>query len=45
MDGGRHAYINANLEPGNYALVCFMPDAKDGKPHLMHGMIKEVKVG
>lgn len=45
MDGGRHAYINANLEPGNYALICFMPDAKDRKPHLMHGMIKEIKVG
>lgn len=45
MDGGRHAYINATLEPGNYGLICFMPDAKDGKPHLMHGMIKEIKVG
>ncbi|MGH7630288.1 MAG: hypothetical protein ACREOF_13095 [Gemmatimonadales bacterium] len=45
MDGGRHAYIKANFEPGNYALICFIPDAKDGKPHIAHGMLKEIKVG
>ncbi len=45
MDGGRHAYIKANFEPGNYALICFMPDAKDGKPHIAHRMLKEIKVG
>jgi len=45
MDGGRHAYIHTTLEPGRYALICFMPDAKDGTPHLMHGMIKEITVG
>jgi hypothetical protein len=45
MEAGRHAYIHANLRPGNYALICFIPDAKDGKPHLAHGMLKEIKVG
>ncbi len=45
MEAGRHAYINATLEPGNYALICFMPDARDGKPHLMHGMVKQIQVG
>jgi len=33
-----------NLSPGEYALLCFMPDAKDGKPHIAHGMIYNFKV-
>jgi hypothetical protein len=45
MEAGRHAYITVRLEPGTYGLICFMPDAKDGKPHLAHGMLKEIKVG
>jgi uncharacterized cupredoxin-like copper-binding protein len=45
MEAGRHAYINARLEPGNYALICFIPDAKDGKPHFSHGMVKEIRIG
>ena len=32
------------FEPGNYALICFIPDAKDGKPHAMHGMLKTITV-
>ena len=27
-------------QPGDYALVCFIPDAADGKPHWHHAMIK-----
>lgn len=45
MEGGRHAFMNVRLDPGTYALICFIPDAKDGKPHFMHGMMKEFKVG
>ena len=37
-------YFTADLTPGNYMLVCFMPDAKDGKPHFMHGMMQTIKV-
>lgn len=37
-------YFSANLPAGNYLLICFIPDAKDGKPHFMHGMMKTVKV-
>ena len=33
-----------DLGPGNYGFICFYPDAKDGKPHLMHGMAKEFAV-
>ncbi len=34
-----------DVKPGDYALLCFMPDAKDGKPHVAHGMIYNFKVG
>ena len=30
--------------PGKYALICFLPDAKDGKPHFAHGMVQEITV-
>jgi len=36
--------IEVNLQPGEYALICFLPDAKDGKPHLLHGMLKQLKI-
>lgn len=29
---------------GDYALLCFMPDAKDGAPHVAHGMIYDFKI-
>ena len=41
---GRENTIAVDLEPGDYALICFMPDAKDGAPHFVHGMIKQIKV-
>ena len=41
---GGAGYFNVELSAGNYVLICFVPDAKDGKPHLEHGMIKEFTV-
>ncbi|MEO7042173.1 MAG: hypothetical protein ABI035_07930 [Gemmatimonadaceae bacterium] len=37
-------YFSADITPGNYALICFVADAKDGKPHFMHGMTKTITV-
>ncbi len=37
---GDIAYVTFDLTPGNYLLLCFLPDAKDGKAHLEHGMVK-----
>jgi hypothetical protein len=42
--GGRGSF-SADLTAGDYGLICFVPDAKDGKPHLAHGMMKTIKVG
>jgi len=41
---GGHAFFTASLDAGDYVLVCFFPDAKDGKPHFVHGMVQEVKI-
>ena len=41
---GRSNLLHVNLEPGDYALICFVPDAKDGRPHFMHGMMRQITV-
>jgi uncharacterized cupredoxin-like copper-binding protein len=41
---GGEAEFTVDLTPGKYALVCFLPDAHDGKPHYAHGMTREVTV-
>ena len=44
MNPGQHAFVTNNFTPGTYALICFVSDAKDGKPHFMHGMMRDVTV-
>jgi len=38
-------YVVASFPPGEYGFVCFLPDVKDGKLHLEHGMISQFKIG
>jgi uncharacterized cupredoxin-like copper-binding protein len=45
IDAGGSGVFTADFAPGDYGLICFVPDAKDGKPHLMHGMMKQITVG
>ncbi|HEU4698782.1 MAG TPA: hypothetical protein VFS40_06370 [Gemmatimonadales bacterium] len=44
LDKGQHALMQERFTPGEYAVVCFLPDAKDGKPHFTHGMATQLKV-
>ncbi len=44
LDKGASATFTADLTAGDYGLICFVPDAKDGKLHLAHGMMKNLKV-
>jgi hypothetical protein len=44
IDVGASQYFTSDFAPGNYALICFLPDAKDGKPHFTHGMIQQITV-
>jgi hypothetical protein len=41
---GDVVYLPVDLAPGNYLLLCFLPDAKDGKMHLEHGMMQELTI-
>jgi uncharacterized cupredoxin-like copper-binding protein len=40
---GTVGWFTVALAPGKYLLICYVPDA-DGKPHVVHGMAKEITV-
>jgi len=44
IEAGAHSQFTTTFATGSYLLLCFWPDSKDGKPHLMHGMGKEITV-
>jgi uncharacterized cupredoxin-like copper-binding protein len=44
LDQNGSATFTADLTPGEYAFMCFIPDAKDGKMHVQHGMVTQFKV-
>jgi len=44
IDQGEVNVLTVDLTAGDYALLCFLPDAKDGKPHVVHGMARDFKV-
>lgn len=44
MAKGSVVYLPVDLVPGEYGLFCFLPDAKDGKMHIEHGMITQFAV-
>ena len=41
---GKPSFYTVDLKPGDYAIVCFLEDAKDGKPHFVHGMVQQIKI-
>jgi uncharacterized cupredoxin-like copper-binding protein len=36
--------VTGDFEAGEYALLCMVPDAGDGKPHVAHGMVRQITV-
>lgn len=44
LSSRERAYFTANLRRGTYTLVCFVPDHKDGRPHILHGMVRDIVV-
>ena len=44
MAPGKENTLVVDFSRGEYAVICFMPDTKDGKPHAAHGMIYNFKV-
>ncbi len=41
---GTTNYFEVNLSPGEYVLICFVSDSKDGKPHVSHGMLQRLTI-
>ncbi|MGH7604979.1 MAG: hypothetical protein ACRENK_13415 [Gemmatimonadaceae bacterium] len=41
---GHSNELAVDLAPGHYVMLCFVPDAKDGKPHVAHGMVRDFVV-
>lgn len=44
LSAGETNHITLDFEAGRYAFICFIPDAGDGAPHFVHGMIQEYAV-
>lgn len=44
IDQGVAANFHLELEPGDYGLLCFIPDVSDGRPHVAHGMMDEFTI-
>ena len=44
LSTGATGFTTLDLAPGNYMIICFVPDSTDGKPHAIHGMVREVTV-
>ena len=41
---GAHAFTTVTLTPGKYLVLCHVPDEKDQKSHIEHGMIQEITI-
>jgi len=39
IDSGMTGYMEADMTPGNYIALCFVPDPASGKPHIELGMM------
>ena len=39
-----HAEFSLTLTPGNYVVMCLIPDVHDGKSHFRHGMVRRFTV-
>ena len=43
-DPGGHGFFTATFKRGDYVLISLVPDRGDGRPQVMHGMIKSFTV-
>lgn len=44
LDGKTRQVVTLELQKGQYALLCFVPDRAGGPPHAFKGMVAEVEV-
>jgi hypothetical protein len=38
-------YFTARIDAGRHVRICYVPDARDGRSHKAHGMVREIEVG
>jgi len=43
-DQGKVGWVTLTFTPGDYLFLCYVPDTKDGAPHLLYGMVKQITV-
>jgi uncharacterized cupredoxin-like copper-binding protein len=41
---GKSNEVALDLAPGHYVFLCFVPDAKDGKPHVTHRLVRDFEI-
>ena len=44
LSSGQANNFSVRLRAGDYGLICFIPDATDGRPHFAHGMIRQITI-
>lgn len=44
LSPGMSNTFSADFTPGDYVLVCFVPDERDGESHASHGMVRQIRV-
>ena len=44
LDRGRDGFFRSEFTPGNYGLICFLPDITRGAPHFTRGMMMDFTV-
>ena len=44
MNAGQRNLLTVDLTPGQYMLICFLPDVSDGAPHYTKGMAQPLNV-
>jgi uncharacterized cupredoxin-like copper-binding protein len=44
LASGEENYVTGDFAAGEYALLCLIPDRGDGRPHVAHGMVRQVTV-
>ena len=44
LDGDQRQIVNLDLDPGKYALICFISNRQGGPPHALMGMVTEVDI-
>lgn len=44
LSKGQDNLIAVDFQPGEYVLLCMVPDSGDGKPHVAHGMVRQITI-